>query len=180
MNESVAKTGRFLPIRRVPGGTSLLSTGVLVETIDNEIPTLYDCLCKILEPQMIQSEWERLSENVPLFQHIKKGSCVFILSEKALQYYNCLISNVHTSEEKTGLIKLIYTDDDEFNVRAIPRITKESQFEKIKSGMVSYIKPDKTYVIRVSTDFISGVNRNIKESVIDYLFYIPADSIFKG
>ena len=167
-------------VYRLPVGISLLETGVLVEHADNELPTLYDCLSKILEPQMTVSAWNNLLENISMLKHIKRGSCVFILSEKAIEYYNCLISNVHTKYEKTGLIKLLYSDDEEFNPKTIKRITNEKQFEKVKLGLVQYIKPDKTYALKVQTTFISGANNNIAETVTDYLFYIPADSLIKG
>lgn len=173
-------TRKFTPVQRVPGGVSLRSTGVLVEKIDSEIPTLYDCLARILEPQMVASEWKKLTENIPLYKKVKKGACVFILSENAVKYYNCLISNVHTPTERTGLTQLLYTDDEEFNVRALPRLTKDWQYDEVKNGLVSYIKPDRTYVIKTSTHFTSGPNLNHTETTVDYLFYIPATSIFEG
>lgn len=169
-----------IEVTRVSSGASLLEQGVLVEKIDNEIPTLYDCLAKILEPQMIPSEWNKLYEVVPMFKRVKKGTCVFLLSEKAISYYNCMISNVQTNTEKTGLSQLIYTDDEDFNIRKLPRITKKSQFEDLRNGIVNYIKPDKTYVVKTSTMFKSGINCNKTINTVDYLFYIPRSSIFKG
>lgn len=169
-----------IEVTRVPSGTSLLEQGVLVEKIDNEIPTLYDCLSKILEPQMIPEEWDKLYKAVPMFKSIKKGTCIFLLSDKAMTYYNCLISNVQTSEEKTGISRLIYTDDEDFDIHKLPRITKKSQFELIKNGSINYIKPDNTYVIRTCTTFKGGVNNNKTVKSIDYLFYIPRSSIFNG
>lgn len=173
-------TRNFTPIQRVPGGVSLLQTGVLVEKIDSEIPTLYDCLARILEPQMVASEWKKLTENLSLYKRVKKGACVFILSENAVKYYNCLISNVHTPTERTGLTQLLYTDDEEFDIRSLPRLTKDWQYDEVKQGLVNYIKPDHTYVIKTTTHFTSGPNLNHTETTVDYLFYIPAESIFGG
>lgn len=169
-----------IEVTRVSAGTSLLEKGVLVEKIDSEIPTLYDCLAKILEPQMVPEEWDKLYEVVPMFKRIKKGTCVFILSDKAISYYNCMISNVHTDEEKTGLTKLIYTDDEDFDIRRLPKITKKSQFDELRNGVVNYIKSDKTYVISTTSTVKFGINSNKTVHNIDYLFYIPRSSIFKG
>lgn len=179
-NSSVrVPTRRFTTITRVPANTSLLSTGVLVEKIDSTMPTLYDCLITILEPQMYKSKWVELIENIPSYSGTRKGSCVFILSEQAQSYYNCLISNVRTETERTISTQLIYTDDEEFNVRTLPRITKQSQFDDVEKGLISYIQPDKTYAIKTTTCFKSGPNLSKSETIIDYLFYIPSDSITK-
>lgn len=168
-----------IDVTRVPAGTSLLEQGVLVEKIDNEIPTLYDCLAKILEPQMIPTEWEKLYEAIPMFKKIKRGTCVFLLSEKAIAYYNCMISNIHTDEEKSSPSQLIYTDDEDFNIHRLPRITNKCQFEELRNGIINYIKHDKTYVVKTTSVFKSGINHNKTIRTVDYLFYIPRSSIFK-
>lgn len=172
--------GRTMPVQRVPGGVSLCNTGVLVERIDSEIPTLYDCLARILEPQMITSEWKKLTENIQLYKKMRKGTYIFVLTESTAKYYNCLISNVHTNMERTGLTQLLYTDDEDFNIRALPRLTMNWQYDEIKDGKISYIHTDKTYVIKTSTHFTSGSNLNHTQTVVDYLFYIPSSSIFEG
>lgn len=181
MNKLLSPTQKFIPfVSRVPGGVSLLQTGVLVEKIDSEIPTLYDCLTRVLEPQMVGSEWKKLTENLELYKKVRKGTCVFVLTENAVQYYNCLISNVHTDTERTGLTQLLYTDDEEFNIRSLPRLTEDWQYDRVERGQVSYIKPDHTYVVKTTTHFTTGVNLNHFETTTDYLFYIPAMSIFGG
>lgn len=169
-----------MPVKRVQPGSSLLVNGCLVEKIDSEIPNLYSCLCKILMPQMIPTEWERLTENLQLSKRIQKGTCVFILSEKAKSYYNCLISNVHTASEKSSRTRLLYTDDESFDIRKLPSITNEKQFERIKQGSISFIKSDCTYVIKTTTEFISGKNMNHSETVTDIAFYIPRKNLFDG
>lgn len=169
-----------MPIKRVQPGSSLLVNGCLVEKIDSEIPNLYSCLCKILMPQMITTEWERLTDNLQLSKRIQQGTCVFILSEKAQIYYNCLISNVHTTNEKSSRMRLLYTDDDGFDIRKLPKITNEKQFDQIKRGNISFIKSDCTYVIRTTTEFISGRNMNHSETVTDIAFYIPRKNLFDG
>lgn len=178
--EKYVRESVIRPVKRVLPGTSLLTTGCLVERIDGEIPNLYSCLCKILMPQMIQSEWDKLTEGMKLSKRIQKGTCIFILSEKAYNYYNCLISNVNTVGEKSSKMRLLYTDDNDFDVYRLPKITNDRQFNDIKNGVMTFIKPNNTYVIKTTTEFISGPNHNHKETVTDIAFYIPRDSLFVG
>jgi hypothetical protein len=166
-------------VTRVNGGTSLFSTGVLVEKIDSEVPTLYDALARILEPFMCATEWSKIAENIPLYKKMKHGTCIFVLTEDNFAEYNCLIANVHTNTEKTGIIKCLYSDDEDFNPRKLPFITNKVQYDSIKNGILHFIKNDKTYVVQTTTKFVSGANNNHLEIVTDYAFYIPTESLLQ-
>jgi len=167
-----------LPVKHVTTNLSLLDTGFVVEKIDKEIPNLYSCLFKILMPQMYEDAWDELTKNLPLTKRMKAGTCIFVMSEKAQNYCNCLISNVHTSTEKTCKTHLLYTDDEDFDIIKLPRITKEEQFNNVKKGITSFIKPDNTYVIKTTTIFMSGINKNCKNKAEDIIFYIPRRSLY--
>lgn len=181
MGEGICRnpTRNFTIVPRVSGGVPLLNTGVLVEKIDSEIPTLYDCLARILESQMMESAWKKLTENLPLYKQLKKGSHVFVFTEKQIALYNCLISNVRTTTEQTALTQTLYTDDENFNAARLPRITKECQYNDIQTGKIGFINPENTYAIKTTTKFISGPNLNHIETETDYLIFIPTESIME-
>lgn len=160
-------------IVRVTSGTSLHSTGVLVEKIDGEIPLLYDALERILMPFITYNEWVNLVSKLPMYRKVKKGTCVFILTEKTFNEFNCLIANVNTDVEKTVSLQCLYTDDEAFNVFDLPIIETNLQFESIKKGLLHFARPDKLYVIKTTTTLISGCNSNHIENFCDFIFYIP-------
>ena len=164
-------------IIRVMRGTSLHSTGVLVEKIDGEIPLLYDALERILMPFITYNEWVNLVNKLPMYRKVRKGTCVFILTEKTFNEFNCLIANVNTSAEKTVSSQCLYTNDIDFNIFDLPIIETDLQFESIKKGLLHFARPDKLYVVKTTTTMISGCSNNHIENCYDIILYIPKNCL---
>lgn len=164
--------------RRVTRIVPLSEVGCIVEKVDSEIPNLYTCLCKVLMPQMLPDCWETLAKSLPLSRKLKSNTMIFIMTEKSFTDCNCLVSNVHTIEERSNIIQLLYSDDTAFNPLRLPRIENEIEFNRIKSGEISFLNKDNVYVVKTVTTKLAGKNHNHRTVNTDFIFYIPSSKLY--
>jgi hypothetical protein len=167
-------TSQINHIRRVLKPISLLSHEVVVEKIDIEIPDIYECASRILKDQMYSEAWQRLIEGL-IIQNEARNTVVTFTSYMGLSTFNCTIANVRSKYEKTLKSQVLYTNDEDFNLKNMKVIRNQKEFDNIENGITNFINPSKTYVIKTKTrEEYSGV----PEVVTDIVFYIPESDLF--
>lgn len=164
-------------IKRIDISVSLNSFGVLTYNFGkNGNNSLSEFLMHDLYSKMRNDAFDELFQGLSRVRKERKKSFIYLTSEKGFKIANSLIAKVNTKSECTILIKCLYTDDSSFDVSRITDhvVYDEFMFNRLSSGQMCYISPMKTYVFKVVSERYRG---NFTEKVIDYVIYIPKNSL---
>lgn len=166
VRDSIQNYNKLIPLKEAGILTYKFGRG---EYIDKH---LRDFAIKELLPQMETSAYDKIYAKLNTLPRERKDGIIYLMTEKSIAMYNAMISNVVSEEERTSSIKLLYTDDADFDIYDLFEyvVDNKESLDKIIKGDKTFIKSDKTYVIKVVSELFHG---RFTETVRDYLIFIP-------
>lgn len=129
-----------------------------------------DTLEELLYPRVYQDVLQYLTKNLPI--RYERNACVVAyLGSDALTDFTLMSSSISTSEECTISERVIYTNDDDFNVDDLI-IYDNSYFTSIKKGDYIILDSELVYLFKLTTK--AKTHKNI---LTEYLVYLPCSAL---